>query len=91
MSLFSIFLKLNLSIYLYGMSQDQKFSEEARRIIDIVENSTENLFVTGKAGTGKSTLLEHLRSLPEQKMVVWLPQELLRSMCTGRPYTLFLS
>jgi len=64
---------LNLSNYLYGMSEKQEFSDEAKGVIDLVQGSCQNLFITGKAGTGKSTLLEHLRTLPEQKMIVLAP------------------
>jgi ATP-dependent DNA helicase PIF1 len=43
--------------------QEIKFSEESLAIIDLFQNSSENLFITGKAGTGKSTLLKHIYSL----------------------------
>lgn len=39
------------------------FSEESLEIIDLFQKSTENLFITGKAGTGKSTLLKHISTL----------------------------
>lgn len=43
--------------------EEIKFSEESLAIIDLFQNSKENLFITGKAGTGKSTLLKHIYSL----------------------------
>ncbi|HOX41885.1 MAG TPA: AAA family ATPase [bacterium] len=41
--------------------------------LDLLENSTKNIFITGKAGTGKSTLLEHFRLHTKKKMVVLAP------------------
>ncbi len=49
------------------------FSEQAKRAIDLVENTKKNVFITGKAGTGKSTLLEHLRLNSARKMIVLAP------------------
>ena len=47
------------------------------RALDLMEESDKNLFITGKAGTGKSTLLEYFRSrvTPEKKdgLVVLAP------------------
>ncbi len=50
-----------------------KFSAEAKKAIDLILNSDQNVFVTGKAGTGKSTLLEHIRLITENKLVVLAP------------------
>lgn len=33
---------------------------EQQAVFDAIETTTDNLFVTGRAGTGKSTLLNHL-------------------------------
>jgi len=49
------------------------FSKEAERAIDLVENTNKNVFITGKAGTGKSTLLEHLRLNSARRMIVLAP------------------
>ncbi len=49
------------------------FSQQAKRAIDLVENTNKNVFITGKAGTGKSTLLEHLRLNSTSRMVVLAP------------------
>ena len=37
-----------------------KFSEDAKAIIKLINTTKEHLFITGKAGTGKSTLLKHI-------------------------------
>jgi ATP-dependent DNA helicase PIF1 len=57
------------------LGQNQKFiiTEEHQQCLDILENSNENLFITGKAGTGKSTLIEHFRNTTKKKVVVVAP------------------
>ena len=50
-----------------------KFSKQAKKVIDLVENSDQCFFVTGKAGTGKSTLLEHIRMHNLKRTVVLAP------------------
>ncbi|KKQ78758.1 MAG: PIF1 helicase [Parcubacteria group bacterium GW2011_GWC2_38_7] len=49
------------------------FSLKAQKAIDLILNSDENVFVTGKAGTGKSTLLEHIRLTAERRIIVLAP------------------
>lgn len=55
------------------MSKTITFSAEAEHAIDLVKNSDKNLFITGKAGTGKSTLLEHIVANYGEDMVVLAP------------------
>ncbi len=55
------------------MKTDFEFSHEAQRAIELVKNPNKNLFITGKAGTGKSTLLEHMRMTADKKMIVLAP------------------
>ena len=49
------------------------FSEQAKKAIDLILNTNENVFVTGKAGTGKSTLLEHIRLTAERRIIILAP------------------
>lgn len=49
------------------------FTSEAQKAINLILNSDKNVFVTGKAGTGKSTLLEHIRSVADHKIIVLAP------------------
>ena len=49
------------------------FSPEATRAIDLVNNTDTNVFITGKAGTGKSTLLEHIRLHSKKNLIVLAP------------------
>ncbi len=46
---------------------------EAQRALDLMQNTQQNLFLTGEAGTGKSTLLQHFRHTTEKNIVVLAP------------------
>jgi DNA polymerase III epsilon subunit-like protein/nucleoside-triphosphatase THEP1 len=50
-----------------------ELNPEFKIALEIMENSYKNLFITGKAGTGKSTLLEYFRSKTEKDIVVLAP------------------
>lgn len=52
---------------------DIKLSEEQQKLFDKLENSTENTFITGKAGTGKSILLQYFKQNSKKKLVVVAP------------------
>jgi ATP-dependent exoDNAse (exonuclease V) alpha subunit len=44
-----------------------------QRALDLMENTDQALFITGKAGTGKSTLLSHWRGLTKKQIAVLAP------------------
>lgn len=48
-------------------------TEEYRAALDYIREGEGHLFVTGRAGTGKSTLLRALRATTDQEMVVVAP------------------
>lgn len=48
-------------------------TDEFAKALDLMENSQQHLFITGRAGTGKSTLLRHFRSTTQKKVVVLAP------------------
>lgn len=48
-------------------------SAEAKLALNIIEKTSANLFLTGKAGTGKTTFLKELRRLSPKRMVVLAP------------------
>lgn len=50
-----------------------EMSVEAQRALDIISKTNANLFLTGKAGTGKTTFLKELRRLSPKRMVVLAP------------------
>jgi len=41
--------------------------------LGLMENATEHVLITGRAGTGKSTLLEYFRSVTDKQIVVLAP------------------
>ena len=47
-----------------------KLGNEQQKIFDRIENSKEHFFITGKAGTGKSILLQYLKYKTNKKLVV---------------------
>lgn len=48
-------------------------SPEQRAVFDAIENTRNHVFVTGRAGTGKSTLLNHLSWHTDKQIVVCAP------------------
>ena len=50
-----------------------KLSEEQLNLAKLIEDSNDNFFVTGKAGTGKSVLLQYIKHTSEKKLVVAAP------------------
>lgn len=47
-----------------------EFNEQFTRAFEAMDNGIKNLFITGKAGTGKSTLLNHFRKNTNKKVAV---------------------
>lgn len=50
-----------------------ELNEQFKRALDLMENTDKNIFITGKAGTGKSTLLEYFRTITCKKIIVLAP------------------
>ncbi len=48
-------------------------NESFQKALDVMEHGTKSVFVTGRAGTGKSTLLEYFREHTKKKIVVLAP------------------
>ncbi len=51
----------------------QLLSEDFKHALDVLENTPQSLFVTGRAGTGKSTLLQLFRNTTRKKTAVLAP------------------
>jgi ATP-dependent DNA helicase PIF1 len=52
---------------------EQPLAPEQQAVFDAIETTMENLFVTGRAGTGKSTLLNHLAEHTSKQLVICAP------------------
>lgn len=48
-------------------------NDDFKYVLDVLEHSTRSLFVTGRAGTGKSTLLQLFRNTTRKKITVLAP------------------
>jgi len=46
---------------------------ELSKVLNLMENSKEHLFITGKAGTGKTVLLQYFKEKTKKKIVVVAP------------------
>jgi len=48
-------------------------NDQFRHALDIMEDSNRSIFITGRAGTGKSTLLNYFRNTTKKKVAVLAP------------------
>jgi ATP-dependent DNA helicase PIF1 len=50
-----------------------EINKEFKIALDLLQDTSKNVFITGKAGTGKSTLLEYFRENTKKKVAVLAP------------------
>lgn len=50
-----------------------EINEEFKKAFELAENSDKNIFITGKAGTGKSTFLNYFRENTKKEIVLLAP------------------
>ena len=53
--------------------EDFKYNDEFKKYFEEMENTSNNIFITGKAGTGKSTLLQYFKENSQKKYVALAP------------------
>ena len=56
-----------------SIPKDFQLTPEFSKAFDLMENSRQHLFITGNAGTGKSTLLHYFKEKTKKKIVVVAP------------------
>ena len=62
---------MNNRIHNYSDIPDEiELEDEFKNIFNKMEYSNQNIFITGKAGTGKTTLLEYFRINSKKKFVI---------------------
>ena len=59
-------------------------TDEFEEILNLLKNTKENLFITGKAGTGKSTLLKYFIKRTGKKYVILAPTGIAALNVTGQ-------
>ena len=50
-----------------------ELTPEAKAVLQLWEHTRQHVFLTGRAGTGKSTLLQHFRTTTRKRLVVLAP------------------
>ena len=66
---------MNQKVFDTGTTLPEKFllTKEFTKIFELIENDNLNLFITGKAGTGKSTFLEYFRKKTKKNHAILAP------------------
>lgn len=54
-------------------TSDFELTDEFKEILEILNNTRDSIFITGKAGTGKSSLLRHFVSKTKKKHIILAP------------------
>ena len=55
------------------MKNNFTLNDDFNEIITLFENSNKNIFITGKAGTGKSSLINHIKKKTDKNLIVLAP------------------
>ena len=56
-----------------NLPENFEFTAEFKDLFDLIEKSKKNLFITGKAGSGKSTLIEYIRKNTKKNIAILAP------------------
>lgn len=67
-----------------------ELTKEMVEIVDAIENTNQNMFITGKAGTGKTTLLHHIMRSSKKNIVVVAPTGVAANNAGGETIHRFL-
>ncbi len=53
--------------------QQLEINEKFEEVLNFINNTNENIFLTGKAGTGKTTLLKYIKTKTHKRMAIIAP------------------
>ena len=77
-------IKLHLKVAGLELPDDFQLSEDFTRCFEELENTRNNLYITGEAGTGKTTLLKYFRQNTKKNLVVLAPTGIAAINCSGQ-------
>ena len=60
----------------YNLPENFELTDELETTYNLMEHSNTHLFITGKAGTGKSTLLQYFRNETSKNVVEYSENEI---------------
>jgi ATP-dependent DNA helicase PIF1 len=66
------------------MATKFKWDAQAERALELMEHGRDHVFITGQAGTGKTTLIEKFRKSTKKNMVVLAPTGVAAANIGGR-------
>ena len=69
-------IKLNVSrkkVYTPIEEKDYELSPEQKSLFELIENSSQNIFIQGQAGTGKSTFVQYLKKHSKKQLTIVSP------------------
>ncbi|MDD3845110.1 MAG: AAA family ATPase [Syntrophorhabdaceae bacterium] len=70
---FSYLLRHHMGYFLRMRRSFIEINAEFQKALDVMEGTNRHIFITGKAGTGKSTLLEYFRQNTRKEVAVLAP------------------
>lgn len=65
--------KSTIKSHEYDLQKDIILTDEFKRAFDLLNSSSSHVFITGKAGTGKTTLLQYFRNQTKKNVAVLAP------------------
>src|SRR3990167_6872220 len=70
--------------------KDIQLTDDFKAVLELMKNSDECQFITGRAGTGKSTLLRYFRATTSKNVVVLAPTGIAAINVSGQTIHSFL-
>lgn len=74
-----------------AQTRNEKTNAQLQLTYDLVQLTGQNIFLTGKAGMGKTTFLHNLKEHPPKRLAVIIPHRCGSHRCGGRYYPFLFS